>query len=135
MSEPVLDASAVLALLNSEPGHEVVSAVLPAALLSAINLAEVVSKLCERGAPPDIAAEAVRCLGVEIIPYTDGHAVRTGELRSLTKPFGLSLGDRACLSLGWERRAVVITADRAWNDRVEAATGVKILRIRNGSSS
>jgi ribonuclease VapC len=131
VSDRVLDASAVLALLNREPGHEKVSVALPAALLGAVNLAEVISKLCERGAPPEVAAEAVRCLGVEIIPYTDGHALRTGELRPLTKAFGLSLGDRACLALAWERQATVITAERSWDDRVENAASVKILRIRN----
>jgi PIN domain nuclease of toxin-antitoxin system len=51
----------------------------------------------------------------------------------LTKAFGLSLGDRACLALGRERRTVVITAERHWDERVEAAADVRIMRIRNGA--
>ncbi len=57
MSDAVLDASAVLALLLAEPGADQVAATLPGALLSAVNLAEIITKLCERGMP---AAQAHR---------------------------------------------------------------------------
>lgn len=133
MSDPVLDASAVLALLNREPGHEKVAAILPAALIGTVNLTEVISKLCERGVPADAAMEAVQCLGVDIVPHSPGLALRTGELRPLTKAFGLSLGDRACLALGRERRATVITAERHWDECVEAAADVHVLRIRHAT--
>ncbi len=133
MNEPVLDASAVLALLNQEPGHEQVLAVLPTAAIGTVNLTEVISKLCERGVPADAAMEAVQCLGVEIVPHSAEHALRTGELRPITKSFGLSLGDRACLALGRERNATVITAERHWDERVESAAGVSIQRIRNAT--
>jgi PIN domain nuclease of toxin-antitoxin system len=46
VSEPVLDASAFLALLNKEPGHEQVIAVLPAASIGTVSLTELISKLC-----------------------------------------------------------------------------------------
>jgi len=131
VSDPVLDASAVLALLNQEPGHEQVLAVLPAASIGTVNLTEVISKLCERGVPPGAALEAVQCLGVEIIPHSVEHALRAGELRPITKAFGLSLGDRACLAHAL--RATVITAERHWDERVAAAAGVSIRRIRNAT--
>jgi len=131
VSDAVLDASAVLALLNGEPGHEAVAAVLPGAVLGAVNLAEVVSKLLGRGVSADDAQEAVRCLGVELAPYTAAQAFRTGELRPLTRVFGLSLGDRACLALAAERGATAITAERHWDERVAEAAGVGILRIRH----
>jgi PIN domain nuclease of toxin-antitoxin system len=133
LSEPVLDASAVLALLNKEHGHEQVLAVLPAAAIGTVNLTEVIAKLCERGVPPDAAMEAVQCLGAEIVPHSVEHALRTGELRPITKAFGLSLGDRACLALGRERNATVITAERHWDERVAAVAGVSIRRIRNAT--
>jgi ribonuclease VapC len=133
VSEPVLDASAVLALLNREPSHEKVLAVLPAAVIGSVNLTEVISKLCERGMPPEAAMQAVQCLGVEIVPHSQGLALRAGALRPLTKAFGLSLGDRACLALGWERHTTVVTAERHWDERIEAAADVRILRIRNAS--
>jgi PIN domain nuclease of toxin-antitoxin system len=134
VSDPVLDASAVLALLNGEPGHEQVLAVLPAAVIGTVNLTEVISKLCERGVPPGAAMEAVECLGVEIVAHSLEHALMAGELRPATKAFGLSLGDRACLALARERHATVITAERQWDERVEAVTGVSIQRIRHAGS-
>ncbi|HSA80493.1 MAG TPA: hypothetical protein VLE23_06695 [Geminicoccaceae bacterium] len=47
----VLDASAVLALLQAGPGAERVRAVLREAVLSSVNLTEVVTKLTGRGVP------------------------------------------------------------------------------------
>jgi PIN domain nuclease of toxin-antitoxin system len=49
MSEVVLDASAILALLNAEPGAAVVEEAVPGAVMSAVNLSEAVAKLAERG--------------------------------------------------------------------------------------
>ena len=40
MSKVVLDASAVLALLNAEPGGERVEETIPGAAMSAVNLSE-----------------------------------------------------------------------------------------------
>jgi PIN domain nuclease of toxin-antitoxin system len=74
--------------------------------------------------------EAVQCLGVESVVHSLEHALRAGALRPITKPFGLSLGDRACLALAHQRGAFVITAERHWDERVEAAAGVSIERIR-----
>ena len=44
-----LDASALLSLLQREAGSERVLQALPAAVIGTANLAEAVSKLCERG--------------------------------------------------------------------------------------
>jgi PIN domain nuclease of toxin-antitoxin system len=131
MREPVRDASAVLALLNRERGHERVLAVPPSAAIGTVNLTEVIAKLCELGAPPDAAMEAARCLGAEIVPHSVDHAPRAGELRPMTTACGLSLGDRACLALAHQRRATVITAERHWDARVEAAAGVSIRCVRD----
>lgn len=50
MSGTVLDASAILAVINNEPGAlVVVEALKDRALLSAVNYAEVLTKLIERG--------------------------------------------------------------------------------------
>ena len=37
-----------------------------------------------------------------------------GSLIEQTRPFGLSLGDRACLALALDRKATVYTTDKAW---------------------
>ena len=45
----VVDASAVLAFVNNEPGSEAVESVLDNAIISTVNLAEVGAKLVDKG--------------------------------------------------------------------------------------
>jgi PIN domain nuclease of toxin-antitoxin system len=110
----VLDSSAVLALLFGEPGAERVKQTLPGALLSAVNFAEIVTKLCERGMPQDQARLAIEAIGVEVVDFGIDQACVTGELRNRTRSAGLSLGDRACLALAQQQNLPAITADTAW---------------------
>lgn len=114
MSEAVLDSSAVLALLLAEPGADRVKAVLPGALISTVNFAEVVSKLCERGMPATEARLAIEAIGLEPIDFDLNQACAAGDLRMSTRRGGLSLGDRACLALARLRGLPAMTADAAW---------------------
>ncbi len=61
MNKSVLDASALLAYLNEEPGAEVVEKSLAAgSAIGTVNWAEVLSKAMETGiAPETLAAELV----------------------------------------------------------------------------
>lgn len=129
MTEIVLDASAILALMRRDPGADIVAAALPGALLGMVNLAEVVTKLCERGVTAEIARQAVASLGVRIAEFTEEQAHLVGELRPLTRAAGLSLGDRACLALGKISGATVLTTDVIWQHVVDAV-GVDIQFIR-----
>jgi ribonuclease VapC len=113
----VLDASALLVFLNSEPGAETVEAQMTeGASMSSVNLSEVVAKLNERGMPLLEIKNVVSDLGLQIEPFDEASAYVAGELRQLTKQAGLSLGDRVCLALGIKDGRVVLTADRAWQD-------------------
>ena len=115
MSKIVLDASAVLAILNGEAGAEKMTPRLLAdATISSVNLAEVQGKLVSRGLAPDDAWDAARGLVCEPEPFTREQARIAGDLVAQTRPLGLSLGDRACLALGIALRATVYTADRSW---------------------
>jgi PIN domain nuclease of toxin-antitoxin system len=114
LNEAVLDSSAVLALIFNEPGAETVKAALPDALLSTVNLAEIITKLVDRGLPAEVARAAVEVLGAEIVDFDSNQAYLTSELRSATRAAGLSLGDRACLALAAKRNLPAMTADRAW---------------------
>jgi PIN domain nuclease of toxin-antitoxin system len=60
----VLDASAVLVLLLDEPGAEVVATVVSSGVLSAVNLAEVLSELTDRGADVSRLADDLVAAGV-----------------------------------------------------------------------
>jgi ribonuclease VapC len=128
VSRIVLDASALLAVLNGEPGADKLTpGLLSAAASSTVNLAEVQGKLVSIGLGPDEAWEATLSSGLEAVPFTAEHARTAGSLISETRAFGLSLGDRACLALGLALRAPVYTADRSWKN---LKLGVRIHVIR-----
>ena len=114
MNQTVLDATAMLALLNDEPGAGTVTSLLSHAVISTVNLAEVVGKLAEAGMPEGTIKAMLGELGVMVMPFDEDLAFRTGFLRPATSDYGLSLGDRACLSLGQHLRRPVLTADRMW---------------------
>ncbi|MEN8664088.1 MAG: type II toxin-antitoxin system VapC family toxin [Polycyclovorans sp.] len=112
----VLDSSALLALLNDEPGGQRVWAVLQreTALLLSVNLTEILTRLADWKIPLDAALERLHALPVDVVGFDESLAVAAAALRDSTRHRGLSLGDRACLALGQQLGATVLTADRAW---------------------
>lgn len=112
----VLDTSALLAHLWKEPGEVRIAQLLTTerCLLGATNLAELISKVIERGLPAREVPVLVNSLNVEIIPLTQEQAELAGILRQPTRHLGLSLGDRACLALAKTLSGRAITADRPW---------------------
>ena len=126
MSEYVLDASALLALLNAEKGADLVQSYLPEATLSAVNLAEVVARLSAIGMPEDKIRDTLALLGLEVMPFDDEQAFQAGLLFLSGQPLGLSLGDRACLALARATAAIAVTADRAWKD-LDIGVGIKLI--------
>jgi PIN domain nuclease of toxin-antitoxin system len=123
----VIDASALLALLNDEPGADVVAEALPEGVISAVNLSEVVAKLCDAGMPEKAIHHALQPLGIEIVPFDEEQAYQAGLLRTSTQDFGISLGDRACLSLAKKLGIDALTADRAWTE-LSIGTTIKVIR-------
>jgi ribonuclease VapC len=110
----VLDASAVLAYFNGEPGVDVVTRALPGAVMSIVNVAEVLTKTVEQGNTAEQALAGIQNLGIAIAPFDEEQAVRAANLRRQTVSRGLSIGDRACLALASVLKQDVLTADRAW---------------------
>ena len=128
MSRIVLDASAMLAVLNHEPGSEKLTAeMLSYAAGSTVNLAEVQAKLVSRGGQPDEAWEDALSAVYEPVPFTAEQARIAGNLVTQTRPLDLSLGDRACLALGAALHAPVYTTDRSWKN---LKLGIRIHVIR-----
>ena len=129
MSEFVLDASAVLAYLNDEPGADKVAAILEhgGAVIGAANHAEVAAKLIVLGLPQQEAAKVMRALELEVVPLDAETAWISALLVAMTKPFGLSLGDRCCLALGAHIGLPVLTADRVWAD-IQLDLDVRLIR-------
>lgn len=116
----VLDASAVLAWILREPGYECVQALLERGncVVSAVNAAEVVSKLMDKGRPQAALRQVIDQLGVPCIAFDAQQATDAGLLRQATRAKGLSLGDRACLALARQRGGTAYTADRSWLELV-----------------
>lgn len=127
MKPVVLDATAVLALLQEEPGAERVVAALPDAAISAVNLNEVVGKLADSGMPEPAIRAALGALGLDVHPFDEDQAYQAGLLRPATSRQGLSLADRACLALGCRLDRPVLTADQAWAS-VKAGVEVRVIR-------
>ncbi len=116
MIKNVLDASAVLAVLNGEPGEKKVIPLLTESAVSSVNLTEVAAKLLEAGMDEASAQIAVSVLGIgEIVDFTEDSAWEAAQLRPLTKQYGLSLGDRACLALARKLNVPAVTADKEWS--------------------
>ncbi len=112
----VLDASALLTYFFGEPGAREVGQRLPGSMIHAVNYAEVLSKLVERGLPPEAAEQQLEHVGllqvIRIDPGLPEDALAVARLRPLTRTAGLSLGDRHCLALDERSGVPVATTDR-----------------------
>ena len=114
MNKAVLDSSALLAFINQEKGSEIVEKYLPNALMSSVNIAEVISVLSMIDMPEDIIIGIIDDLNIEVVNFDQEQALKTGLLRKTTKNAGLSLGDRACISVSTIKNLTIITADKIW---------------------
>ncbi len=127
MSQVVFDTSVILAWLHSEPGADQIAPLIPFAVLGAVNAAEAQSKLVRDGVDLKVAWESVVASVPIILPFDATSAETAGSLIRKTQPYGLSLGDRACLALGMTLNAPVYTTDRAW---AQLQLGIPIHLIR-----
>jgi ribonuclease VapC len=129
----VLDASALLAYLQGEPGGQTVqAAVAVGAIINSVNYAEVLSRLSDVGEEPATAHRRLQELGLvggllEVMPLTEDDAVAMADLRTTTRVHGLSLGDRACLATGLRLGRPVFTADRTWA-ALDVGAAVRLIR-------
>jgi PIN domain nuclease of toxin-antitoxin system len=127
MASFVLDASALLAFVNGEPGAEIVADAIADAAVSAVNLAEAVAKLVSRGASLDVARAALAMADYEVADFDRALAEAAGAMIARTRQAGLSLGDRACLALAQREGAPALTADRSWSS-VDVGVELRIFR-------
>jgi ribonuclease VapC len=127
MTEWVLDASAALALILDEPGADRVATALTSAVISSVNVAEVVDRLIRGGGQPQDARQLVLALDCPIVSVDAELGFRAGALSQATRSKGLSLGDRVCLALAEREQVPALTADRAWRD---LDLGIQVQLIR-----
>ncbi len=113
----VFDSSAVLAVIFQEPGADVATKLMNQenALISSVNLAEVVGRLLDEGLSMVEVSNICDQLPLAVVPLSRDHATAAGQLKPATRTRGLSLGDRCCLALAGEHPAAgVVTSDRPW---------------------
>lgn len=123
----VLDSSAILALIQQEPGAEAVEKVIPHGIVSAVIFAEVAGKLVDRGFSDREIDATLSETHLEILAFDERQAREVAALRRITSRRGLSLADNACLALARTLGLPVMTADKVWS---QLDIGVEVRLIR-----
>lgn len=127
MQNIIFDSSAVLALLKQEDGHEVASAYLEQAIISTVNVSEIISVLVRDGVYSNEVSNYLESTFLHIEDFNLNQAKIAGSLFDKTKKYGLSFGDRACLALAKEKKLSVLTADKVWK-KVDVGVDIKLIR-------
>jgi PIN domain nuclease of toxin-antitoxin system len=123
----IVDASALLAFLFVEAGHEIVGGELERSAISTVNLSEVLGRFARDGHDPGALLARLAATSLEIVPFGARQAVAAARIEPATRPLGLSLGDRACLALALARGTPALTADRAWST-LDVGVEVRVIR-------
>lgn len=116
----ILDASALLAWLQQEPGSKQVEEHLHKAGISALNLSEVLQKSLARGVDTTGLTNDLVALGITVLPFAASDAEEAAQVWVAGQH--LSLADHACLALGIRHQLPVLTTDRAWSQTQTGAT-------------
>jgi PIN domain nuclease of toxin-antitoxin system len=127
-AEHILDASALLALLFAEPGLDVVKGLLASAAVHTFTLAEVITKVLQKGLLDPEAL--IASLNLNILPGLDlDEASALARLHAETRQYGLSMGDCLCLSMAAARGLIAVTADQDWVKAMQGRS-IQVLCIR-----
>lgn len=121
-----------MALLHDEEGAEaVVAAIADGATISAVNWAEVLSKVAANGDDPQEVASRLSVTGEEVVIWVEAltavDCIKVARLRPVTKSLGLSLADRACLALADRLGVPALTTDRDWA-KADVDAEVRLIR-------
>ena len=122
-----LDASALLAFLFRESGHERVAAAIGASCLSTVNLTEVLGRFVRDGHDAGAVLGRLARTPIELVPFSASQATLAASIIPKTQPHGLSLGDRACLALALSRSIPALTADQTWG-KLDVGVTIRLIR-------
>ncbi len=130
----ILDASAVLAILEEGPGSKEIEDRLGAGFVSAaigaVNLAEVFGDLARRGLNREDIREATSALALVVYAFDEGMAERVGLLEAETQDPRIPLGARECVALARRLGATALTTEWSW-ERLE---GVEVVGASTSDS-
>lgn len=123
----VVDASALLAVLNKERGENEARAHLRGACISAVNLSEVYHAAMQ-AQTLHLAKALVSMAQMHVVAFDAAQAEIAAEIHAMTRGKRISLADRACLALGKHKGVAVVTADQEWES---LDIGVDLLFFRS----
>lgn len=123
----ILDASAMLALLQNEPGAEMVLRQAKGSCMLSVNFCEVLQRILAKGVNAGFAEQTLDRLEIAVVPFDRTLARIAAELRERTRFMGASLGDRACLALGMTTGLPILTADRDWR-QLDLGLDIRMIR-------
>ena len=127
----LLDASALLAWFQGEPGSVIVQQQLVSGKTSiaAPNLTEVIGKLVSSGhAPVNEVERDLETLALRVIPYDERLAHAGAYLYARRNAYRLSLGDCACIATGEGEGLEILTAEHDWAKLSGLRTTVRLIR-------
>ena len=126
----VMDASVLLAVANNEVYQSEIPSLFANSIITTFNLAEAVNKMIIRNDADEIATWDYLSNFIENhYSIDDALSYEVIMMTKLTKPFGLSLGDKYCLALGKTLNLPVYTADQIWK-KLEHQLGLSVILIR-----
>jgi len=121
------DASALLALINSEPGWEDRRRAFWGNS-QMVKLAEAVTKMIDICTLEDHAWVEAAGLIPLVTDFSRELARATVALRRATRPVDLSLGDQVCLALAQQLQLPALTVDAAWQRLPLSGVELRVLR-------
>ena len=124
----ILDASALLALIQEETGAEIIKPLLKFSVMSAVNVTETLSVLQRTNISPEEGLTLITDIVPTIVPFDLEQAEQVAKLHPLVQPQGLSLADRACIALGIKLQIPIYTADRIWDELKLDNIDIRLIR-------
>ena len=124
----ILDASALLALIQEETGAEIIKPLLKFSVMSAVNVTETLSVLQRTNISPEEGLTLITDIVTTIVPFDLEQAEQVAKLHPLVQPQGLSLADRACIALAIKLQIPIYTADRIWDELKLDNIDIRLIR-------
>ena len=124
----ILDASALLALIQEESGAEMIKPLLKFSVMSTVNIAETLSVLQRANITPQEGLVLITDIITTIIPFDLEQAEQAAKLYLLVQSKGLSLADRACIALGIKLQIPIYTADKIWKELKINGADIQLIR-------
>ena len=127
MTGVAIDASALIAFLHREPGSEIVAKHLRGAMISAVNLSEVMEYVPHQSEHAEKLFALLRGWQVKVVPFDEVQAAATAAIKAELGEINISFAGRACLALARKHALKVVTADQDWKS---LPIKIKVIVIR-----